>query len=32
MQSTPKMKLNYHDQLDRVRFVMKTNKENDVIE
>ena len=32
MQSTPKTKLSCHDQSDRVRYVMKTSKDNDIIE
>ena len=30
MQSTPKTKLNCHDQSDRVWYMMKTNKDNNV--
>lgn len=31
MRSTPKIKLSYRDRSDRVRFVMKTRVDNDII-
>lgn len=32
MWSTPKIKLNFHDQLDWVRYVTKTRQDNYVID